>query len=76
MGSTVDLADLPPGDLLLNLLATTIAGALGLAFAGGEALLDQLAHLLRPRALLLVLDNVEQLDHSGAADRSSWRMCT
>lgn len=61
----VELADLPPGALLPDLLATTIAGTLGLAFAGGEASLDQLAHLLRPRSLLLVLDNLEQLSDAG-----------
>ncbi len=57
----VDLAELVPNDVLPFLLATTIAGALGISLDGSEAPIDQLAQLLRPRALLLVLDNVEQL---------------
>lgn len=61
----VSLAELTPGELLAERLATTIAGALGLAFAGAEAPTEQLYRYLSGRSLLLLLDNVEHL--AGAA---------
>jgi len=44
-----------------SLVVPTIAHALGVAETPGEALLDTLANALRPRELLLVLDNAEHV---------------
>jgi non-specific serine/threonine protein kinase len=53
----VDLA--PLGDATLVLPA--IAHALGLRDSGGQPMMEQLIDFVQPRALLLVLDNVEHL---------------
>ncbi|HEU0113382.1 MAG TPA: helix-turn-helix domain-containing protein [Thermomicrobiales bacterium] len=44
-----------------DLVAVTIAQALGLVEAGGRSPVDRLADALRDRALLLILDNLEHL---------------
>ena len=48
-------------------LPTTIAQTLGLRETGQQPLAEQLTRYLRPRELLLVLDNVEQIADAGPA---------
>jgi non-specific serine/threonine protein kinase len=53
----VDLAPLRDADLV----PVTVAGALGIVPAPNRPVLEDLAHYLRPRQTLLVLDNCEHL---------------
>ena len=61
--------DMPDGVVFVDLaplrdpalVPATIAAALGMRDAGGRALRERLAEFLRPRELLLVLDNLEQV---------------
>jgi predicted ATPase len=62
----VPLDALAPVEPLADGIATTIARALGLVLDGADAPATQLLRLLRERALLLVLDNLEHL-RAGAA---------
>src|SRR5579875_510753 len=55
----VELADLEPGSP--DLVAARVAAALGVAEEQGRPLLDTIADTLRPRELLLGLDNCEHL---------------
>ena len=57
----VPLAALTAGEPLDEMLATAIAGALGLTFSGPEAPAAQVRNYLRTRTMLLLLDNVEHL---------------
>jgi predicted ATPase/DNA-binding NarL/FixJ family response regulator len=57
----VSLAALDNLDLSNDLLATTIASALGLALSGPDEALDQVAQYLSEKALLLIFDNFEQV---------------
>jgi len=57
----VPLADISPPTDLPNQLAAGIGKALQLTFAGAEPLIDQLFTQLRPKQLLLILDNFEHL---------------
>ncbi len=57
----VSLASLTPRPGLDELLATTIAEALGFTFGGPDPPDVQLRRYLRERSLLLVLDNLEQI---------------
>ena len=64
----VELAGLPPsGAPETMLVAQAVAGTLGLREAGGQSPLDGLIAHLRPRHLLLVLDNCEHLAAAAAA---------
>lgn len=55
----VELADLEPGNP--NLVVARVAAALGVSEEQGRPLLDTIADALRPRTLLLALDNCEHL---------------
>ncbi len=57
----VPLAALTPREPLDDLLATTIAGALGIVLSGPEAPTVQVLYYLRDRSMLLVLDNFEHM---------------
>ncbi len=58
----VELADLQQGDLQqADLVAARIAAAMGITEEAGRPLLETLAEALRPRQLLLALDNCEHL---------------
>jgi predicted ATPase/DNA-binding CsgD family transcriptional regulator len=57
----VSLAALPSQQPLDDLLATAIARALGFAFSGADAPTIQLRQYLRPKAMLLLVDNFEHL---------------
>lgn len=63
------LPDMPDGAVFIDLaplhdpalVAATVAAALGIRDVGGSSLHERLTEFLRPRELLLVLDNVEQV---------------
>lgn len=57
----VSLASLPPHEQHADLIATAIASAAGVALAGAEPPLTQVAQYLHEKALLLALDNCEHL---------------
>jgi predicted ATPase/DNA-binding CsgD family transcriptional regulator len=62
----VPMAGVMPHEPLAEVLATTIATALGLTLAGPEAAGAQLLSYLRERSLLLVIDNIEHLIDAAA----------
>ncbi|HZG67714.1 MAG TPA: AAA family ATPase, partial [Herpetosiphonaceae bacterium] len=57
----VPLGALASDEHLDGLLATAIAGAMGMPLSGPDAPVVQLCHYLREKAVLLVLDNFEHL---------------
>jgi predicted ATPase/DNA-binding CsgD family transcriptional regulator len=57
----VELADLQPTDLVADLVAARIAAVMGIIEEAGRPLLETLGDALRPRQLLLALDNCEHL---------------
>jgi predicted ATPase len=65
----VPLAPIADPDLVLP----TIAQALGLREAGAQSPASLVAGYLRPRRLLLVLDNAEQVQTASPSSRRSWR---
>src|SRR5579875_3720142 len=66
----VELADLEPGSP--DLVAARVAAALGVAEEQGRPLLDTIADTLRPRELLLGLDNCEHLLDECARSCGCW----
>jgi predicted ATPase/DNA-binding CsgD family transcriptional regulator len=57
----VSLAALPSQQPIDDLVATAIARAMGVVFAGMDAPAAQLRQYLRPKAMLLLIDNFEHL---------------
>ena len=54
-------SSISPRSLLPDLVAPTIAHVFGVGDAGNEPIADRLRAYLRPKHLLLVLDNFEQV---------------
>ncbi|HEX9372835.1 MAG TPA: AAA family ATPase, partial [Roseiflexaceae bacterium] len=57
----VPLAPLSASEAARDVLATTIASALGIALSGPETAVVQVTQYLREKAMLLLLDNFEQV---------------